>query len=141
MYRYVWVWFGLVWNGWLVVWLVVVLLCRGVLCALFTTTSSKVPSRGQRRGRLRLDADLEAAEDGHVVGHQVRRASWRDQAQHDVTESGLYGGQGGLAGVDAGHVTVKDPRLSFLARFQYVVQSGRDLQDRGCRCSGRAAQA
>ena len=32
-------------------------------------------------------------------------------------ESGLHGGQGALAGVDAGHVPEKDPRLSFLARF------------------------
>ena len=112
--------------------LVAVLLCCG---------SSKVPSRGQRRGRLRLDVDLEAAEDGHVTGLQVRRASWRDEAQHDVRESGLHGGQGGLTCVDTCHLPGKDPRLSFLARFQHVVQSGRDLQDRGCRCSGRAAQA
>ena len=34
---------------------------------------------------------------------QVRRASWRDEAQHDVEKSGLHGGQGGLASVDAGH--------------------------------------
>ena len=42
-------------------------------------------------------------------------------------------GQGGL-GVDAGHIREKDPRLSFLARVQHDVQSGRELQDRGRRC-------
>ena len=52
---------------------------------------------GQRRGRLRLDAALEAAEDGHVAGLQVRSASWWDEAQQDMNESG----QGGLTGVDA----------------------------------------
>ena len=35
----------------------------------------------------------------------------------------LRGGQGGLAGVDAGHIPDKDPRLSFLARVHHVVQS------------------
>ena len=59
---------------------------------------------GKSGARLRLDAALEAAEDGHVAGLQVRRASWWVEAQHDVWESGLHGGQGGLAGVDAGHV-------------------------------------
>ena len=34
---------------------------------------------------------------------QVQRASWREEAQHDVGKSGLHGGQGGLAGMDAGH--------------------------------------
>ena len=37
---------------------------------------------GKSGARLRLDAALEAAEDGHVAGLQVRRASWRDEAQH-----------------------------------------------------------
>ena len=32
-----------------------------------------------------------------------------DEAQYDVWESDLHGGQGGLAGVDAGHVPEKDP--------------------------------
>ena len=57
----------------------------------------------------------------------------RDEAQHDVWECGLHGGQGGLAGVDAGHVPEKDPRLSLFAWVQNVVESGRELQDRGCR--------
>ena len=43
----------------------------------------------------------------------------------------LHDGQGGLAGVDAGHVPEKDPRLSFLDRVQHVVQNGRELQERG----------
>ena len=30
---------------------------------------------------------LEAAEDGHVEGLQVRRASWREEAQYDVNFS------------------------------------------------------
>ena len=53
---------------------------------------------------MRLDAALEAAEDGHVAGLQVRRASWREEAQHDVRERRPHGSQRGLAGVDAGHV-------------------------------------
>ena len=64
---------------------------------------------------------LEAAEDGHVEGLQVRR------------ELLLHGGHRGLAGVDAGRVPEKDPRLSFLDRVQHVVQNGRELQDRGRR--------
>ena len=83
--------------------------------------------------RLRLDAALEAAEDGHVAGLQVRRVSWREGCEHDVRESCHHGGQGGLNGVDAGHAPEKDPRLSFLVWVQHVVQSGRELQDRGRR--------
>ena len=88
---------------------------------------------GKSGARLRLDAALEAAEDGHVAGLQVRRASWRDEAQYDVWESGLHGGQGCLGGVDAGHVPEKDPRLSFFSWVHHVVQTGRELQDRGRR--------
>ena len=50
-----------------------------------------------------------------------------------MRERGLRGGQGGLAGVNAGHVPEKDPRLSLLAWIQHVVQSGRELQDGGRR--------
>ena len=85
---------------------------------------------GKRGARLRLDAALEAAEDGHVAGLQVRRAVRRDEAQHDVRESGLHGGQGGLAGVDAGHVPEKDPRLSLSAWIEHAVQCGCELQER-----------
>ena len=85
---------------------------------------------GKSGARLRLDAALEAAEDGHVAGLQVRSASWRDEAQYDVWESGLHGGQGGLAAV---HVPEKDPRLSFFAWVHHVVQTGRELQNRGRR--------
>ena len=102
--------------------------------ALFMARPSKgaiEDGAGKSGARLRLDAALEAAEDGHVAGLQVRRALWREEAQHDVRECGLHGGQGGLAGVDAGHVPEEDPRLSFLARVQHVVQTGRELQDRG----------
>ena len=56
----------------------------------------KEPSRTERASvalSCALDAALEAAEDGHVAGLQVRRASWLDEAQHDVRESGLHGGQ------------------------------------------------
>ena len=88
---------------------------------------------GKRGARLRLDAALEAAEDGHVAGLKVRRALRREEAQHDVWESGLHGGQGGLAGVDAGHVPEEDPRLSLSAWIEHVIQSGRELQDRGGR--------
>ena len=62
----------------------------------------------------------------------------RDEAQHDVRESGLHGGQGGLAGVDAGYVPEDNPRLSLLARVHHVVQTGRELQDRGRRCPSRS---
>ena len=72
---------------------------------------------GKSGARLRLDAALEAAEDGHVAGLQVRRASWREEPQYDVWESGL---QGGLAGVGAGHVP---RRMSFLLGFS--TSSGR----------------
>ena len=56
---------------------------------------------GKSGARLRLDAALQEAEDGHVAGLQVRRASWRDEAQHVVRESGPHGCQCGLTGVDA----------------------------------------
>ena len=48
--------------------------------ALFMAWPSKVPSDGAGKSgaRLRLDAALEPAEDGHVAGLQVRRASWRE---------------------------------------------------------------
>ena len=85
---------------------------------------------GKSGGRLRLDATLETAEDGHVAGLQVRSAVQRDEAQHDVWERRPHGGHGGLAGVDAGHVPEKDPRLSFLARVHHVVQGRRELQVR-----------
>ena len=51
-----------------------------------------------------------------------------------MRESGFHGGQGGLAGVDAGHVPEKDPRLSLLAWIEHAVKSGRELQDRGRCC-------
>ena len=75
---------------------------------------------GKRGACLSLDAALEAAEDGHVAGLQVRRAVRRDEAQHDVRECGPHGGQGGLAGVDAGHVAEKDPRLSLPGRPMWL---------------------
>ena len=43
-----------------------------------------------------------------------------DEVQHDVRELRLHGDQGGLTGVDAGHVLEKDPRLSFLAPVPHV---------------------
>ena len=85
---------------------------------------------GKRGACLSLDAPLEGAEDGHVARLQVRRAMRRDEAQHDVRESGPHGGQGGLAGVDAGHVPEEDPRLSLPAWIEHVVQTGRELQER-----------
>ena len=54
----------------------------------------------------------------------------RDEAQHDMRECGPHGGQGGLAGVDAGHVPEKDPRLSLPAWIEHAVQCGCELQDR-----------
>ena len=45
----------------------------------------------------------------------------------------LHGGHRALAGVDAGRVPEKDPRFSFFARVQHVVQCGCELQDRGRR--------
>ena len=90
---------------------------------------------GTSGARLRPDAALEASEDGHVAGLQVGRALWREEAQYDVRELLLHGGQGGLAGVDAGHVPEKNPRLSFLAWVHHVVQCGRELQERRRRCT------
>ena len=58
---------------------------------------------------------------------------WREEREHDVRECGPHGGQGGLAGVDAGHVPEEDPRLSLFAWIEHVIQSGRELQDRGRR--------
>ena len=84
-------------------------------------------------GKRGARAALEAAEDGHVAGLQVRRASWREEAQHDVRESGPHGSQCGVAGVDARHVAEKDPRLSLPAWIEHAVQCGRALQDRGRR--------
>ena len=52
---------------------------------------------GKSGARLRLDAALEAAEDGHVVGLQERRASWREECEYDVWESARSGGQGGAS--------------------------------------------
>ena len=77
---------------------------------------------GKHGARLRLDAALEAAEDGHVAGLKVRCALWREEAQHDVRECGPHGCQCGLAGVDAGHVPEEDPRLSLPARIEHVNQ-------------------
>ena len=91
---------------------------------------------GKSGARLRLEAALEAAEDGHVAGLRVRSASWRDEAQYDVRELLLHGGHRALADVDAGQVPEKDPRLSFFARVQHVVQLGCELQE--CRRDGPA---
>ena len=85
---------------------------------------------GKHGACLSLDAALEAAEDGHVAGLQVRRAVRRDEAQHDVWERRSHGSQSVSAGVDAGHVPEKDPRLSLPAWIKHVVQSGRELQER-----------
>ena len=104
-----------------------------MLCSRQAFEGAIEDGAGKSGARLRLDAALEAAEDGHVAGLQVRRASWREECEHDVRESGPHGGQGGLAGVDAGHVPEEDPRLSLLVRVQNVVESGRELQDRGRR--------
>ena len=73
---------------------------------------------------------LEAAEDGHVAELQsaVRRGC--STARRELL---LHGGHRALAGVDAGRVPEKDPRLPFLDRVQHVVQNGRELQDRGRR--------
>ena len=45
----------------------------------------------------------------------------------------LHDGHRALAGVDAGRVPEKDPRLWFFAQVQHVVQCGYELQDRGRR--------
>ena len=47
--------------------------------------------------RFRLGAALEAANDGHVAGLQVRSAVRRDDAQHNVRERRPHGGHGCLA--------------------------------------------
>ena len=50
---------------------------------------------GKSGARLRLDAALEAVEDGHVAWLQVQRASWWEEAQHDVRERRPHGSQSG----------------------------------------------
>ena len=55
---------------------------------------------GQRGARFRLDAALEAAEDGFVAMLRVRRAVRWDEAQDDLKETSPHGGKGGLGGVN-----------------------------------------
>ena len=63
---------------------------------------------------MRLDAALEAAEDGNVAGLHVGRLVRRVDAEYDVKELRLHGGQGALAGVDAGHVPGCPSLLGFI---------------------------
>ena len=104
--------------------------------ALFMTTSSNEPMRTDRARatlacawmqvfKLRKTARSQGCKYDVLYGGMKH--------SHDVREGGLHGSQGGLAGVDAGHVSEKGPRLSFLARAQHVVHSGRELRDRGRR--------
>ena len=75
---------------------------------------------------------LEAAEDGHVEGLQVRRASWREEAQYDVNFSFMAVIVASLAWM----LAVSQRRIhacSSLLRIQHVVQCGYELQDRGRR--------
>ena len=77
---------------------------------------------------------LEAAEDGHVEGRPRRRAAsttcFVAGGSTVRRELLLHGGHRALAGVDAGRVPEKDPRLPFLDRVQHVVQCGHELQER-----------
>ena len=56
--------------------------------ALFMAKPSNEPSRTERAsvvlGLRAWTQLLKAVQDGHVAGLQVRRASWREEAQHDV---------------------------------------------------------
>ena len=104
---------------------------------LFITTSSKVLLSKERVSVVVAYVwmqHLKDAEDCQIARLQVRSAVRRDEAQHDVTESGLHSGQVGLTDVDVDHVPEKDPRLSFFTQIQYIVQTGRELQDHGRRC-------
>ena len=96
---------------------------------LFMAKPSNEPSRTEQ-ARMALACVwmqlLKAAEDGHVTRLQVQSASWWDEAQHDVWESGLHGGQSGLAGVDAGHV----PALVLLCSGSARCPMWRELQER-----------
>ena len=56
-------------------------------------------------------------------------AALRGGRKHSTTL--LHDGHRALAGVDAGRVPEKDPRLQFFAQVQHVVQCGCELQDRG----------
>ena len=104
--------------------------------ALFMAKPSKEPSRTER-ARVALACvwmqllKLRKTATSQGCKYEVLRGGMN----HSTTcgESGLHGGQGGLAGVDAGHVPEKDPRLSFFAWVHRVVQTGRELQDRGRR--------
>ena len=105
--------------------------------ALSVTTSSNEPSMTDR-ARVALPCvlmqllKLRNTATSQGCKYDVLRGGM--EAQHDVCgKSGPHGGQGAVAGVDVGHVPEKDPRLSFAARVQHVVQCGREVQDRGRR--------
>ena len=89
-----------------------------------SSSSSDASSMGPVHG-LRL---LKLRKTGHVAELQsaVRRGC--STVRRELL---LHGGHRALAGVDAGRVPEKDPRLPFLDRVQHVVQNGRELQDRG----------
>ena len=76
---------------------------------------------------------------GHRCGHAMDATQLSKPRTCFVTGRStvlLHGGHRALAGVDAGRVPEKDPRLSFFARVQHVVQCGRELQE--CRRGGPA---
>ena len=83
---------------------------------------------GRSGARVRVDAALEAAEDGNVAGLQIRSAVRGDEAQH-ARQRRPHVGHGGLADRDAGHVPEKEPPFSDVT---WRVRSGQG-------CSGKTA--
>ena len=54
---------------------------------------------------------------------------WKTATSHGCKDEAQHDGKEHLVGVDAGHVPEKDPRLSFPAWVQHIVQ-GHELQER-----------
>ena len=99
--------------------------------ALFMVKPSKVPSRTELARVALARARMQLL--------QLRKTATSQGCKYDVLRGGRKhsttcgGGQCVGASVNAGHVPEEDPRMSFLARVQHIVQCGCELQDRGRR--------
>ena len=85
--------------------------------AFFMARPSNEPSRTERARVAHACVWMELLKLRKTVTSHCKCDVLRGVRKHstDVWESGLHGGQGGLAGVDADYVPEKDPRLSFFA--------------------------
>ena len=75
-------------------------------------------------GQVVEGAIEDGAEDGHIAGLQVRRASWREECEHDVRESAAWRRRWR----ECWHVPEKDPHCPSLLGFSSF-QSGSELQE------------